>query len=231
LTICSPRRAASYIINHSVAYSYPILLDLEGKLVVIVGGGKIAVRKAEGLMECGMARVKCIAPEIDDKMPAKVEKIPARFVPSHLDGAALVFAATNSAEVNIDVVRAARERKILVARVASEGDLGDFVVPANWRTGPIIISVSTGSPTLSKTLRDEIEASINSINKYAEMAELMQRLRPWLLNSSLDPVKRYEALFDLARKPALDALAEGGGDGLYRWLVERYPELKLEKAP
>jgi hypothetical protein len=36
---------------------------------------------------------------------------------------------------------------------------------------------------------------------------------------------------DLATKAALDALAEGGGEGLYRWLVEKYPELKLEKAP
>ena len=214
-----------------MAYSYPILLDLAGKLVVIVGGGKAAVRKADGLIEGGASRIRCVAPEIDDEMPGAVEKIHSKFMPSHLDGAALVFAATDLAEVNIDVMRAARERKILVARVGSEGDVGDFVVPANWRTGPIVVSVSTGSPTLSKTLRDEIEANIISIDRYAQMAELMQRLRPWLLSSSLDPQKRYRALFDLARKPALDALAEGGGEGLYRWLIATYPELKLEKAP
>ena len=214
-----------------MAYSYPILLDLSGKLVVIVGGGKVAVRKAEGMIEGGASKVKCIAPEIDDEMPAEVERINTRFVPSHLEGAVLVFAATNSAEANIDVVRAARERKILVARAGSEGDVGDFVVPANWRTGQIIVSVSTGSPTLSKTLRDEIETSTISIDKYAEMAELLQKLRPWLLSSALPPSQRLEALFDLTRKPALDALAEGGGEGLYRWLVQKYPELKLEKAP
>jgi precorrin-2 dehydrogenase/sirohydrochlorin ferrochelatase len=214
-----------------VAYSYPILLDLAGKLVVIVGGGKAAVFKAEGLIEAGATKIRCIAPEIDKDMPEEVAKIYSRFMPSQIDGAAIVFAATNSAETNIDVVRAARERSILVARVGSEGDLGDFVVPANWRTGTIIVSVSTGSPALSKTLRDEIKENVSSISRYAEMAELMQKLRPWLLNSSLNPVQRHQALLDLARKPALDALAQDGGEGLYRWLVERYPELKLEKAP
>jgi precorrin-2 dehydrogenase/sirohydrochlorin ferrochelatase len=214
-----------------VAYSYPILLDLTGKLVVIVGGGRVGVRKAEGLIEGGATKVRCIAPEIEDDMPPAVERINTRFVPSHIDGAALVFAATNSAETNIDVVRAARERSIFVARVGGEGDVGDFVVPANWRTGQVIVSVSTGSPTLSKTLRDEIEVSVPSIDRYAEMAELMQKLRPWLLNSALPPSQRLEALFDLARTQALDALANGGGEGLYRWLVEKYPELKLEKAP
>jgi siroheme synthase-like protein len=214
-----------------VAYSYPILLDLTGKLVVIVGGGAVAAHKARGLIEGGAGRVRSVAPEFVPVMPEEVEKIVATFEPRYLDGASLVFAATKSPEVNFDVVRAARDRKIPVSRADNEEDHGDFVLPANWRAGQIIVSVSTGSPTLSQTLRDEIKANIKSIKRYAEMAELMQKLRPWLLSSSLDPSKRLDALFDLARKPALDALANGGGDGLYRWLVEKYPELKLEKAP
>ena len=226
---CSPHLAAGYIISCSVAYSYPILLDLSGKLVVIVGGGDVAARKALGLIEAGAARIKCIAPQIDDEMPTAVERVLAKFKPSQLDGAGLVIAATDSPEVNFDVVRAARERKILVSRV--DVDFGDFVVPANWRTGPVTVSVSCGSPTLSKALRDEIKQQVANINRYAEMAEMMEKLRPWLLASSLDAARRVRALVDLGRKPALDALAQGGGEGLYRWLVEKYPELKLEKAP
>ena len=68
-----------------MAYSYPILLDLTGKLVVIVGGGRVAVRKAEGLIEGGATKVRCIAPEIEDEMPAEVERIKTLFVPSHLE--------------------------------------------------------------------------------------------------------------------------------------------------
>ncbi len=142
----------------------------------------------------------------------------------------LVFAATSSNEVNFDVVRAARERGILVSKV-DDDDHGDFVLPANWREGEIIVSVSTGSPTLSSALRDELKNCFTSIGKYQQMAELMQRLRPWLYNSSLQPIRQVSALFDLASKPALDVLEKSGGDGLHRWLIERYPELKLEKAP
>jgi siroheme synthase-like protein len=214
-----------------VAYSYPILLDLTGKLVVIIGGGRSAAGKARGALEAG-ARVRCIAPEFHQKIPYEVERITARFQPSQLDGADLVFAATDSPEVNFDVVREARVRKILVSRTDGEDENHrDFVLPAVYRNDPIVISVSTGSPLLSKTLRDEIPKQIVRMEQYKQMAELMRTLRPWLLKSSLPVARRALAMMDLASVPALDALAQGGGEGLYRWLVERYPELKLEKAP
>jgi len=211
-----------------VAYSYPILLDLTGKLVVIVGGGIVALRKAQGVLEAGASKIKCVAPHIVSQMPG--ERIEAQFEPRHLDGAYLVFAATNSPQTNFDVVRAAHERKILVSR-ADDDDHGDFILPANLRNGPVIVSVSTGSPTLSRSLRDDIQSSFNTITTYVQMAELMQKLRPWLLSSSLEADRQHKALSDLASKAGLDALKNGGGEGLYRWLVEKYPELKLEKAP
>ena len=153
-----------------MAYSYPILLDLTGKLVVIVGGGRAAARKARGALEVG-ARVRCIAPEFHQKTPEEVEKITARFHPSQLDGAYLVFAATDSSEVNFDVVREARERKILVSRTDGEDENhGDFVLPAVFRAAPIVISVSTGSPFLSETLRDEIPKQVVRMEQYKEMA-------------------------------------------------------------
>jgi siroheme synthase (precorrin-2 oxidase/ferrochelatase) len=58
-----------------VAYSYPILLDLTGKLVVIVGGGMVAARKAQGVIEGGATRVKCVALKFDNEMPGEVEMI------------------------------------------------------------------------------------------------------------------------------------------------------------
>jgi len=215
-----------------VAYSYPILLDLTGKLVVIIGGGRAAARKARGALEAGAARIRCFAADFHEKMPQDVEKITARYHPSQLDGADLVFAATDSSEVNFDVVREARERNILVSRTDGEDeDHGDFVLPAVFRAAPIVISVSTGSPLLSETLRNEIPKQITRMEQYKQMGELMRTLRPWLLKSSLPAMRRALALEDLATTAALDALAEGGGEGLYRWLVEKYPELKLEKAP
>ena len=199
--------------------------------MVIIGGGRAAARKARGALEAG-ARVRCIAPEFHQKVPEEVERITARFQPSQLDGADLVFAATDSSEVNFDVVREARERKLLVSRTDGEDENhGDFVLPAVLRSTPIVVSVSTGSPLLSESLRDEIRKEVERMEQYKQMAELMRTLRPWLLKSSLPALRRALALQDLASGAALDALAQGGGDGLCRWLMERYPELKLEKAP
>lgn len=214
-----------------MAYSYPILLDLTGKLVVIVGGGGVAVRKAISVLYGGATRVRCIAPEIQQNMPHQVEQVIARFEPSQLEGAYLVFATTDSADVNFDVVRAARERKILVSRADSEDDRGDFILPAVWRRGEITISVASGIPSLSAALRNEIKDTLTSIGQYEQMAELMQKLRPWLYNSSLPSIRQACAMIDLASKQAMEVMAKSGGDGLYRWLVEKYPELKLEKAP
>ena len=214
-----------------MAYLYPILLDLTGKLVVIVGGGRVALRKVQAALDAG-ARVRCFAPEFHERMPEAVEKISGRFIPSQLDGADLVFAATDSSEVNLDVVRAARERKILVSNAGGEDqDHADFILPAVLNDYPIMVSVSTGAPLLSVRLRDEIARYLKRNEQYKQLAELMETLRPWLLKSSLSDVRRSCALMDLAGEGALAALTQGGGEGLYRWLIERYPELKLEKAP
>ena len=50
-------------------HTYPIMLDVADRLIIIVGGGSVAVRKAKTLIECGATRVRCISPEIDPEMP------------------------------------------------------------------------------------------------------------------------------------------------------------------
>jgi precorrin-2 dehydrogenase/sirohydrochlorin ferrochelatase len=215
-----------------VAHAYPILLELAGRLVVIVGGGKVAVRKARGVIDGGADGVRCIALEINSEMPSRVERIVGAFEPSHLDGAGLAFAATNSPEVNTAVVRASRERGILVCRAdADEEDGGDFTVPAVWRSGSVVVGVSAGSPALSAALRDEIR-NISGLGKYLDMAEVLKALRPRLREmASLSTSQHMQAMRDLVTQPALDVLAKDGAGALWRWLVDRFPELKGEKAP
>jgi siroheme synthase-like protein len=216
-----------------VAHAYPILLDLAGKLIVIAGGGKVAVRKARGVLEAGATKVKCIAPQIDPEMPASVEKITRKFAEADVQEAALIFAATDSPEVNTAIVRLARERGILVCRAdADDEDCGDFSVPAVWRNGPIVVSVAAGSPALSAALRDDLRMSFVGVGEYKEMAELMRKLRPWLRNcTKLSPGDRRAALVNLASRSALDALASGGEDALWQWLLAHYPQLEGEKRP
>src|SRR2546422_567656 len=124
-----------------------MMLDVCDRLVVIVGGGKVAARKALGLIEAGAKRVRVVAPQVRADLPGGIERIDARYAPEHLDGAILVFAATDVPEVNAAVVRDARGRGLLVSRAdMDESDPGDFITPARFQDGPVIVAISAGSP-------------------------------------------------------------------------------------
>lgn len=200
-------------------------LDVTARLVVIVGGGAVAVRKAAGVLEAGATRVRCVSPDFHPGLPPAVERVAKRYEPRHLDGAGLVFAATDSAEVNDAVVRDARTRGVLVNRAdsASEGDDagGDFTVPAKWRKGPVLLTVSAGSPALAATIRDGLARRWD--RRWTAMAEAMQVLRPMVVASSLPPKLRGDVLRDLVTEEAMEALDQSGIDGLKMWLERRHP--------
>src|SRR5689334_10910631 len=124
------------------------MLDMTDRTAVIVGGGTVAARKARGLLEAG-AKVRCVSPVFSPEIPGNVERIAEGYASRHLDGAFLVFAATDNREVNNAVVRDAQARGLLVNRAdAEEGRPGNFVVPASHRAGNLVLSVSGGSPAL-----------------------------------------------------------------------------------
>lgn len=203
-----------------------MMLDVADRLVVIVGGGDVAVRKAQGLLSAGATRVRVVSPEIADDMPERVERVREAFEPRHLEGAGLVFAATDSPDVNSGVVREARRRGVLLNRAdGSEAEPGDFATPAIWKRGPVTITVSTsGSAALAVKLRDEIAAKIDPL--HVKMAAAMTRIRPALRRARrLSPMRRREALRSLASDEAMAALRSGGMGELKKWLKERFPEL------
>jgi len=207
-----------------VAQAYPIVLDLTGRAAVIIGGGEVAARKAQGLLNAGAAVVRCVAPEFCDLIPPAVKKVNATYCQGHLDGAFLVFAATDQPDVNDAVVRDARAANLLVNRADSDDELaGDFVVPASHATRALLITVSAGSPALSRMIRDRLAQSVRP--QWDAMAELMRTIRPAIRRANLDIAKRRVIFRDLATDQALDILERTGEDGLRRWLLERHPEL------
>ena len=89
---------------------YMACLDLRGRDCLVVGGGRVATEKAQGLLEC-FARVSVVAPEIDDELRALDVRVVERpFTRSDLVGRFLVIAATNDRSVNADVSHTANER-------------------------------------------------------------------------------------------------------------------------
>src|SRR5688572_7987499 len=207
-------------------HAYPLMLDVTDRPVVIVGGGAVAARKATGLIECGATRVRCVAPTFDPAMPASVERVAAAYEPSHLEGAGLVFAATDNPQVNAAVVRDARARGTLVNRVDPDQSLsGDYRTPAMWRDGRITVTVSAGgSPALGVLIRDVIKAHWDP--RWSKMADAMALLRPIVLNApGVDEQTRARAFRDLASDEALAVLDGGTVADLYGWLLRRHPSL------
>lgn len=210
----------------AVRHGYPLLLDVSDRLVVIVGGGAVALRKAQGLLSAGARRVRCIAPRFHEQMPAEVERVAGPFEESLLEGAELVFAATDSAEVNEAVVREARRRGVLVNRADfDEREPGDFATPAVWRDGAVMFTISAGgNAALAARMRDDLAGKVDP--RQVELAAALQRIRPMLRQAkNLSPQRRAQALRELAGEGAMVSLGEGGVEGLRAWLLGRYPEL------
>ena len=204
--------------------AYPLMLDVTSRLVVIIGGGAVAVRKVKGLLEASATRVRVVSPTFHAEMPADVERITATYQPSQLDGAQLVFAATDSPAVNEQVVADARQRGVLVSR-ADDGDAGDFVTPARFQEGEVIVTVTAGSPALAVVIRDELAQRID--RRHLQMAHAMRELRPGIVGSGLAPERRAAVFRDLASDEAMNALDANKVEGLRGWIRQRYPELKL----
>lgn len=160
---------------------YPIHMDLRGKRCVVVGGGKVAERKVQRLLESG-ARVSLVSPSAT---PALVDLASSRaltwdrepYQRRHLDGAFLAIAATDVSAVNAQVVRDALEREMLVS-AADDPDAGNFITPAAVSRGDLTWTIFTGgsSPTLAAVLGEDLEAMYGS--EWGGLATLLGVLRP-----------------------------------------------------
>ena len=142
---------------------FPIFVKLEGRLVVVVGGGAIAEQKIPGVLSAG-ARVKLVAPSVTAQIGewvrfGKMEWLPKRFEAADLDGAFLTIAGTSAPGVNAAVFHAAEQRGILCNAVDDVANC-HFYYGAVVQRGDLQIAISTNgkSPALAQRLRKEFEA-------------------------------------------------------------------------
>ena len=137
---------------------YPIFLDLRDRPALVIGAGKVALRKTHGLIEAG-ARITVVAPRhLPDFEHLPVRLVRREFRTADLAGAALVFAATNDRLTNHRIAIAAKGRGILANIADSPAECG-FLVPARLTRGNMQIAVSSGgtNPRLSAGLRRKLE--------------------------------------------------------------------------
>lgn len=157
---------------------YMACLDLEGRRALVVGGGRVGLEKARGLLECN-ARVAVVAPRAEPELlELPVEWTEGAYAGSQLDGAWLAIAATPDRAVNRRVFEDASARGVF-CNVADDPELCTLILPAVHRVDPIAIAVSTGgaSPALAQRLRREIAALVGP--EHARLARQLRALRPW----------------------------------------------------
>lgn len=161
--------------THSTSHTsnlFSIELNLEGRNVLVVGGGRIALRKVKTLLPTG-AHITVVAPQIDPEfttIPSIVLKN-RPYEPLDLRGIFMVFICTDKPAVNAQVSNDARARRILVNNACDYLD-GDFIVPARMDFGEnIAVTVSTQgrAPSLAKKLKQKIQS------EWAEGLEQVER--------------------------------------------------------
>ena len=143
---------------------YPLMIRMEGRQVLLVGGGKVALRKFRALLPTG-AQITAAAPtfagEEGDWQGAS--RLAQPFDPQMIQGMDLVVAATDNRLVNAQVAQACHERGILCC-VCDSLEESDFIFPAVVTRGKLKIAVSTcgEDPALAKSIRKELEERYSS---------------------------------------------------------------------
>jgi uroporphyrin-III C-methyltransferase/precorrin-2 dehydrogenase/sirohydrochlorin ferrochelatase len=139
----------------------PLLLDVAGRRVVVVGGGRVAARRVRALLEAG-AQVDVVAPVISGALPAAdVTVHPRTFRDPDLDGAWLALACTDDPVVNAAVAEAAATRRIFCVRADQAGG-GTARMSAVTRRGEVTVAVNGGDdPGRAARLRDAIASALD----------------------------------------------------------------------
>ena len=175
---------------------YPVSLNLENRLCLIVGGGKVAERKIKSLINAG-ANVRLISPEATPSLQAlaadgRLDWQQEAYTPGGtgtLDGVFLVMACTDNRTVNAEVVRDASARQLLVL-CADDPDAGNFRSAAQVTRGDLTLTVSTGggSPTLAAVLRERLETEFGP--EWAELVAILGRQREFVKTNPTEAARK-----------------------------------------
>ena len=186
---------------------YPIFLDLRDKPALLVGGGQVAFRKAQGLAGTG-CRLAVVAREfspdflawLDGRRHLHVERRPYR------DGEAgayfLVISATDDAEVNQRVFEDARRAGRLI-NVVDQPGLCNITLPSRIQRGSLQVAISTGGkcPAFARWLRRELEQAVPE--RYGVVLERLAAIRARMKETVPSQNARTRILERLLRSEAV----------------------------
>lgn len=220
---------------------YLVNLLLEGKVAVVVGGGKVAERKVADLLGAGaMVTVVAHEPGAQIRRLAEQKLIDGywrEYSKTDLYGAYLAIAATDDEAVNRQVYKDAQAMGVLV-NVVDRPALCNFTVPASVRRGDLTIAVATNGqcPALSGVLREELECRYGE--EYGELVRLMADLRQQMIALGWDGTRIRDATRALYKDGVVEAIAMGDRRLLCEFIEARlgpefdvHPGIGLRQAP
>jgi precorrin-2 dehydrogenase/sirohydrochlorin ferrochelatase len=188
---------------------YPVNLDMTNKRCVVVGGGDIAERKVERLLECG-ARVTVVSKSLTPALKARkktgqMDHIDRDYEDQALDGAFMVIGATDRNDVNERISKDAMARGLLV-NIVDDPDRCNFILPSLVQQGDLSIAISTGgkSPALAKKLRKELEKQYGP--EYQTLLVIMGILRKRILAGDQRAADNKAVFEDLVHSDILQAI-------------------------
>ena len=204
---------------------YPVFLDLNGKSVVVIGGGNIAHQKMENLTKVG-ADVTVISPDLNQpraslKEEGRFRHIEREYQPGDLEGYILAFVATDDRAVNATVADEGKARGVWVNAV-DDPPYCDFIMPGIVQRGDLVIAISTSgrSPAMARKMREELAEFLTE--EWVAMLELAAEVRAELRtrdvmvdsdtwNAALDDELRHllkDNRYDEARQRLLRSLRQ-----------------------
>lgn len=208
---------------------YPLNLQINGRLAVVVGGGVVALRKVKGLL-AAQARIRLICPQLEGELleiaeAERLDWLPRPYAEGDLQGAFLVFAATNDRQVQARIAREALRQGVLL-NSADDPAGSDFHVPAHFRRGHLLVTISTGggSPALAKIIREKLEREIGP--SYGAVVDLLARIRQQLVASGREEESSAngEIFRRLLQQNLVDLVASGNWFELQMLLLRELPE-------
>jgi precorrin-2 dehydrogenase/sirohydrochlorin ferrochelatase len=210
---------------------YPIMINIEGRPVAMIGGGNVALRKTRDLLETG-AKVTVIAPEIHDgfnqlvlEYGDRVELLKDKYKSGSLENYSLVFSATNSSEVNNSVYNEAHAKNVFINAVDDPPNCS-FFIPSFIRRGDLILSLSTSgsSPAFAARLRRVLAGHVpeNIEQILATLAKVREILKKNQSFSLLDTKKRGELLKQIVNDDKLldEMLSASAENKLEEFLIK-----------
>jgi precorrin-2 dehydrogenase/sirohydrochlorin ferrochelatase len=189
---------------------YPVALVLDGKRVLVIGGGKIAAEKLDALLLTG-ADVTLVSPEVVQTIAAaaaagRITLHRRPYQSDDLRGASLVIAATDDRLLNARAVTDARAAGIL-AQAVDDIPYCDFFAMAIVRRGELQLGISTNgrSPAFARWLRERLDAELPT--EYADLLTVLGDVRERL--KAAGPIPLYEHWRDAISDDVLAALRCG----------------------